>query len=91
MGAPMFAPERFASSFKSWFLKERIEQIEGPETRGTKAYQQPWWKVVCLTRVDYFSTLGYIPGITALARASPGAHSGGRKRPEVYRGGQQRR
>jgi hypothetical protein len=66
MGASMFAPERFAS-FKSWFLKERIEQIEGPETRGTKACQQPWWKVVCLTGVDYFSTLGYIPGIAALA------------------------
>jgi hypothetical protein len=66
MGASMFAPERFAS-FKSWFLKERIEQIEGPETRGTIACQQPWWKVVCLTGVDYFSTLGYIPGIAALA------------------------
>jgi hypothetical protein len=67
MGASPVAPERFAPRFKRWLLKERIEQIEGPETRGSKGRQQAWWKVVCLTGVDYFSTLGYIPGIAALA------------------------
>jgi hypothetical protein len=55
------------SPFKRWLLSERIEQIEGPETRLNKERQQPWWKVVCLTGVDYFSTLGYIPSIAALA------------------------
>src|SRR5829696_3509257 len=56
-----------AGHFKRWLLSERIEQVEGPETRESKGRQQSWWKVVCLTGVDYLSTLGYIPGIAALA------------------------
>lgn len=57
-------PLRTSGPFHRWFF-EGLREQEGPRVRDT--HQAPWWQVMCLTGVDYFSTLGYQPGIAFLA------------------------
>src|SRR5918998_2630013 len=51
--------------FKVWLFKDSAQKDTPAQVIPHK--QHSWWQVMCLTGVDYFSTLGYQPGIAFLA------------------------
>ncbi|WP_328907206.1 amino acid transporter [Streptomyces sp. NBC_00234] len=60
-------------NLRAWMLEGLSDMGKGRPSRPMDSAPeaahkgQRWWRVMCLTGVDYFSTLGYQPGIAALA------------------------
>ncbi|KUN88418.1 amino acid transporter [Streptomyces bungoensis] len=69
----MVTTEHPPSRLRAWMLEGLSDMGKSGGHTGPHAEPEPphqgqrWWRVMCLTGVDYFSTLGYQPGIAALA------------------------
>ena len=51
--------------FQRWFFEGSLGETVGPHAKP--AHTASWWRVMCLTGVDYFSTLAYQPSIAFVA------------------------
>jgi hypothetical protein len=51
---------------KDW-LMHGVQRTDLAPAEKTHQHKHKWWQVMCLTGVDYFSTLGYQPGIAFAA------------------------
>ncbi|MEO8222260.1 MAG: amino acid transporter [Specibacter sp.] len=62
---------RGRAALHQWLLEgmpESSGKRQGPHGRPAANHKpHSWWQVMCLTGLDYFSTLGYQPAIAALA------------------------
>jgi hypothetical protein len=62
---PLTAPPP-SGRFGAWLMRDRVQPV-GPESSELGVSTHAWWKVMCLTGVDYFSTLSYLPSIAVVA------------------------